>query len=231
MILDESKSFLKNTQALFEADQILAYKLRALEKNDFKILQNENGINFKKDDIFLYENPNKELLENLTLFKTEYNKYPVLFFYGFGNGMFYKTLCKNKQHKHIIIFEDNLEILTLAFHLFDFSEELKKEQLILFYTPNINTAQLTTLFTYEIIQKSVKIFNLFVHSDFYLKFYAHQIQELNKKLIENIRFIVLAKGNDPYDSIIGIKHMLNNLPKLLNHGIFSKFFKRKKTKS
>ncbi len=40
--------------------------------------------------------------------------------------MFYKTLCKNKQHKHIIIFEDNLEILTLAFHLFDFSEELKK---------------------------------------------------------------------------------------------------------
>ncbi|EOH1603389.1 hypothetical protein ACLSLP_001608, partial [Campylobacter jejuni] len=48
--------FLKNTQALFEVDQILAYKLRALEKNDFKILQNENGMNFTKDDVSLYKN-------------------------------------------------------------------------------------------------------------------------------------------------------------------------------
>ncbi|EIJ4041827.1 motility associated factor glycosyltransferase family protein [Campylobacter jejuni] len=222
--------FLKNTQALFEVDQILAYKLRALEKNDFKILQNENGINFIKDDVSLYKNPEKDLLENLTLFQNKYKKYPVLFFYGFGNGMFYKILCENKNHKHIIVFEDELEILALALHLFDFSKELKNEKLILFHTPNITTAQLTTLFMYEYIQKSVKIFNLFVHSDFYLKFYAHQIQELNKKLIENIRFIVLAKGNDPYDSIIGIKHMLNNLPKLLNHGIFQNFLKERKQK-
>ncbi|EGM2780447.1 motility associated factor glycosyltransferase family protein [Campylobacter jejuni] len=222
--------FLKNTQVLFEVDQILAYKLRALKKNDFKIQQNENGINFIKDDITLYKNPNQELLENLTLFKSEYEKYPVLFFYGFGNGIFYKALCENKNHKHIIVFEDELEILALALHLFDFSKELKNEKLILFHTPNITTAQLTTLFMYEYIQKSVKIFNLFVHSDFYLKFYTHQIQELNKKLIENIRFIVLAKGNDPYDSIIGIKHMLNNLPKLLNHGIFQNFLKERKQK-
>lgn len=222
--------FLKNTQALFEVDQILAYKLRALKKNDFKIQQNENGINFIKDDTALYKNPNQELLENLTLFKSEYEKYPVLFFYGFGNGMFYKALCENKNHKHIIVFEDELEILALAFHLFDFSKELKNEHLILFHTTSITTAQLTTLFMYEYIQKSVKIFNLFIHSDFYLKFYTHQIQELNKKLIENIRFIVLAKGNDPYDSIIGIKHMLNNLPKLLNHGIFQNFLKERKQK-
>ncbi|EAL2938605.1 motility associated factor glycosyltransferase family protein [Campylobacter jejuni] len=222
--------FLKNTQALFEVDQILAYKLRALEKNDFKILQNENGINFIKDDIMLYKNPEQELLENLTLFQNKYKKYPVLFFYGFGNGMFYKTLCENKNHKHIIVFEDELEILALALHLFDFSKELKNEKLILFHTPNITTAQLTTLFMYEHIQKSVKIFNLFIHSDFYLKFYSHQIQELNKKLIENIRFIVLAKGNDPYDSIISIKHMLNNLPKLLNHGVFQNFLKARKQK-
>ncbi|MFY4724045.1 motility associated factor glycosyltransferase family protein [Campylobacter jejuni] len=222
--------FLKNTQALFEVDQILAYKLRALEKNDFKILQNENGMNFTKDDVSLYKNPNQEFLENLTLFKNKYKKYPVLFFYGFGNGMFYKALCENKNHKHIIVFEDELEILALALHLFDFTKELKDEKLILFHTPNITTAQLTTLFMYEHIQKSVKIFNLFIHSDFYLKFYTHQIQELNKKLIENIRFIVLAKGNDPYDSIIGIKHMLNNLPKLLNHGIFQNFLKARKQK-
>ncbi|EAJ7529608.1 maf-2 [Campylobacter jejuni subsp. doylei] len=222
--------FLKNTQALFEVDQILAYKLRALEKNDFKILQNENGINFIKDDITLYKNPEQELLENLSLFQNEYAKYPVLFFYGFGNGMFYKALCENKNHKHIIVFEDDLEILALAFHLFDFSKVLKNEKLILFHTQTLNTAQLSTLFSYEVIQKSVKIFNLFIHSDFYQNFQNTQIQNTNAQLIEKIRFIVLNKGNDPHDSLVGIKHILDNLPKMLNHGIFQEFLKERRAK-
>ncbi len=222
--------FLKNTQALFEVDQILAYKLRSLEKIDFEILQNENGINFIKDDIFLYKNPNQELLENLTLFKTEYNKYPVLFFYGFGNGMLYKALCENKNHKHIIVFEDKLEILALAFHLLDYTKELKSEKLILFHTPDLSTAQLTTLFTYPNIQSVVKIYALHIHSDFYTKFYEQEIQILNSKLIETIRYLALNKGNDPHDSIIGIKHTLNNIPKLLNHGIFQDFLTKRRGK-
>ncbi|EAI8831917.1 motility associated factor glycosyltransferase family protein [Campylobacter coli] len=222
--------FLKNTQALFKVDQILAYKLRSLEKIDFEILQNENGINFIKDDIFLYKNPNQELLENLTLFKTEYNKYPVLFFYGFGNGMLYKALCENKNHKHIIVFEDKLEILALAFHLLDFTKELKSEKLILFHTPDLSTAQLTTLFTYPNIQNVVKIYALHIHSDFYTKFYKQEIQNLNKEMIEIIRFMVLNRGNDPRDSLIGIKQTLDNTPKLLSHGIFQQFLKERRMK-
>ncbi len=222
--------FLKNTQALFEVDQILAYKLRSLEKIDFEILQNENGINFIKDDTYLYENPNQELLENLTLFKTEYNKYPVLFFYGFGNGMFYKALCENKNHKHIIVFEDKLEILALAFHLLDYTKELKSEKLILFHTPDLSTAQLTTLFTYPNIQNVVKIYALHIHSDFYTKFYKQEIQNLNKEMMEIIRFMVLNRGNDPRDSLMGIKQTLDNTPKLLSHGVFQQFLKERRMK-
>ncbi|EHM1375727.1 motility associated factor glycosyltransferase family protein, partial [Campylobacter jejuni] len=224
------KLFLKNTQALFEVDEILAYKLRSLKNITFKLIQNENGINFAKDEILLYQNPNQELLENLSLFQSEYAKYPVLFFYGFGNGMLYKSLCENKNHRHIIVFEDDLEILALAFYLFDFSEALKNEKLILFHTQTLNTPQLSTLFSYEIIQKSVKIFNLFIHSDFYQKFQNTQIQNTNTQLMEMIRFIVLNKGNDPHDSLVGIKHTLDNLPKMLNHGIFQEFLKERRTK-
>ncbi|EAK0420204.1 motility associated factor glycosyltransferase family protein [Campylobacter jejuni] len=222
--------FLKNTQALFEVDETLAYKLRSLKNITFKLIQNENGINFAKDEILLYQNPNQELLENLRLFQSEYAKYPVLFFYGFGNGMLYKSLCENKNHQHIVVFEDDLEILALAFYLFDFSEALKNEKLILFHTQTLNTPQLSTLFSYEIIQKSVKIFNLFIHSDFYQKFQNTQIQNTNTQLIEMIRFIVLNKGNDPHDSLVGIKHTLDNLPKMLNHGIFQEFLKERRTK-
>ncbi|EAI3980450.1 motility associated factor glycosyltransferase family protein [Campylobacter jejuni] len=222
--------FLKNTQALFEVDETLAYKLRSLKNITFKLIQNENGINFAKDEILLYRNPNQELLENLSLFQSEYAKYPVLFFYGFGNGMLYKSLCENKNHQHIVVFEDDLEILALAFYLFDFSEALKNEKLILFHTQTLNTPQLSTLFSYEIIQKSVKIFNLFIHSDFYQKFQNTQIQNTNTQLMEMIRFIVLNKGNDPHDSLVGIKHTLDNLPKMLNHGIFQEFLKERRTK-
>ncbi|EHP4180662.1 motility associated factor glycosyltransferase family protein [Campylobacter jejuni] len=222
--------FLKNTQALFEVDETLAYKLRSLKNITFKLIQNENGINFAKDEILLYQNPNQELLENLSLFQSEYAKYPVLFFYGFGNGMLYKSLCENKNHQHIVVFEDDLEILALAFYLFDFSEVLKNEKLILFHTQTLNTPQLSTLFSYEIIQKSVKIFNLFIHSDFYQKFQNTQIQNTNTQLMEMIRFIVLNKGNDPHDSLVGIKHTLDNLPKMLNHGIFQEFLKERRTK-
>ncbi|HEF3809172.1 TPA: motility associated factor glycosyltransferase family protein [Campylobacter jejuni] len=222
--------FLKNTQALFEVDQILAYKLRSLEKIDFKILQNENGINFIKDDIVLYKNPNQELLENLTLFKSEYEKYPVLFFYGFGNGMFYKALCENKNHKHIIVFEDELEILALAFHLFDFTQELKNEKILLFHTSSLTSAQLNTLFSYPYIQTSMKIFNLFIHCDFYVNFFTKNIENLNAKLIQTIRFITLNKGNDPQDSLVGIKHTLNNLEYMLNHSVFQNFLKERRAK-
>ncbi|EAK4034222.1 motility associated factor glycosyltransferase family protein [Campylobacter jejuni] len=222
--------FLKNTQALFEVDETLAYRLRSLKNITLKLIQNENGINFTKDEILLYQNPNQELLENLSLFQSEYAKYPILFFYGFGNGMLYKSLCENKNHQHIVVFEDDLEILALAFHLFDFSEALKNEKLILFHTQTLNIAQLSTLFNYEIIQKSVKIFNLFIHSDFYQKFQSTQIQNTNTQLMEMIRFIVLNKGNDPHDSLVGIKHTLDNLPKMLNHGIFQEFLKERRTK-
>ncbi|HHY1568982.1 TPA: motility associated factor glycosyltransferase family protein, partial [Campylobacter jejuni] len=44
------------------------------------------------------------------------------------------------------------------------------------------------------------------------------------------KYTVLNKGNDPYDSIIGIKHTLNNIPKLLSHGIFQDFLKKRKGK-
>ncbi|MBZ7964844.1 motility associated factor glycosyltransferase family protein [Campylobacter sp. 2457A] len=227
----DKELFLKNTQALFEVDQILAYKLRALQKfENFQPNITEDGVNFTNNLEKIYENPKKDFIENLNLYKNQYFKYPVLFFYGFGNGKLYKALCENKNHKHIIVFEDELEILALAFYFTDFTKELRSEKLILFHTPSITTAQLNALFMFESIQKSIKIFNLFIHSDFYLKFYTQQIQNLNQILIENIRFIVLAKGNDPYDSSIGIKHVLSNLPKLLSHGIFQDFLKERKGK-
>lgn len=224
--------FLKNTQALFEVDQPLAYALRILKNiENYNIDKNSDGLNIiNKQMQKIYENPNQELLDQLIYFQTHYKKYPVLFFYGFGNGMLYKTLCENKNHKHIIVFENTLELIALAFSLFDFSQEIKSEKLILFYTPNITTAQLTTLFTHPNIYNCLKIYKLHIHSNFYQQLYNQEIENLNTKLSETIKFIALNYGNDPKDSLIGIKHTLENLPKVLNHGIFQDFLKERRGK-
>ncbi|MBK1973935.1 motility associated factor glycosyltransferase family protein [Campylobacter sp. TTU-622] len=221
--------FLKNTAALFEVDQVLAYKLRSLENfSSFSIDKEANFIRHDNDKI--YENVDEELKTSLELFKNDFYKYPVLFFYGFGNGKLYKILCENKNHKAIVVFEDELEILALAFHLFDFSKEIKSEKLILFYTKDLNLASLNALFSFEFIKKSIKIYNLHIHSSFYAKHYYDKIESLNKDLMEIIRFVVLNHGNDPIDSMTGIEHTLNNIPKMLNHGIFQEFLKSRRAK-
>ena len=40
----------------------------------------------------------------------KYSRHPSLFFYGLGNGIFYKVILKNAAHKKIIVIEPDIEI-------------------------------------------------------------------------------------------------------------------------
>ncbi|MCR6574256.1 DUF115 domain-containing protein [Campylobacter insulaenigrae] len=214
--------FLKNTQALFEVDQILAYELRKISTTiRFKLIQNQ--IFDEKNQVFLDKNHNFD--------KDKFELYPVLFFYGFGDGTFFTELNANKNLKHIIIFEKELEILYLAFHLYDFSLFLKKEKLILFFTPHITTAQLKILFNYPNIKHTMKIFNFHFYNDFYLNFYSDEANVLLQNLLNIIKTLVLSRGNDPKDALMGIKHNIINLEKIISHMPFKNFLKEKKGKA
>ncbi|WP_276882106.1 motility associated factor glycosyltransferase family protein [Campylobacter cuniculorum] len=223
--------FLANTQALFEVDEILAYQLRKLQTPyNFTIKQDETGLNFiNKQGVKLYENPMEKTIQDLAFFKENYSKYPILFFYGFGNGLLYKLLTENEKHKHIIVFESELEILALAFHFIDFTQELRNEKLILFYTPNLTGVQLDILL-HQVVKSYVKTYDLNIHSDFYADFYSEQIKSLNTQITSYICNFVLKTGNDPKDSMKGIEHTIQNVPKMLTHGIFQEFLKQRKSK-
>ncbi|TEY02804.1 motility associated factor glycosyltransferase family protein [Campylobacter sp. US33a] len=231
----DKELFLKNTQALFEVDQILAYELRKIKQCfSFTLqgnsLENLNIIHLPSKE-GVYKNSYEELGGNLSFFKTQYSKYPTLFFYGFGSGALYKSLLANQNHKQIIVFESELEILYLAFHLFDFSKDIKNERLILFYTSNLNIAQLNALLNHKKVKYSIKTYDFHIHSEFYLTHYKNIIQNLNQSLIDIIKFIVLSHGNDPKDSHIGIEHTLKNLKALIFGGVFQHFLKHNRAKS
>ncbi|EAK0442216.1 motility associated factor glycosyltransferase family protein [Campylobacter lari] len=214
--------FLKNTQALFEVDQILAYELRKLT-NTQRFQHIENKIFDTHNQIFLDENHSFDF--------EKFELYPVLFFYGFGDGKFFLELLKNQHLKHIIIFEDELEILYLAFHMLDFSAFLRKEKLILFFTPNINTAQLKVLFNYPNIKHTLKIFNFHFYNEFYTNFYSSNAQNIMQTLLNIIKTLMLTRGNDPKDALIGIKHNVINLEKIITHTPFKSLIKDRKAKA
>lgn len=217
----DKELFFKNTQALFEVDQILAYELRKLTNTqrfqliDNKIFDIDNQVFLDKNHSFDFD---------------KFELYPVLFFYGFGDGEFFIELLKNQHLKHIVIFEEELEILYLAFHLNDFTSFLRKEKLILFFIPNINTAQLNVLFNYPNIKYSVKIFNFHFYNEFYTNFYIEKANTLVQKLLNIIKTMVLSRGNDPKDALIGIKHNIINLENIIMHTPFQFFLKEKKQK-
>ncbi|EAL5740578.1 DUF115 domain-containing protein [Campylobacter lari] len=214
--------FLKNTQALFEVDQILAYELRKITNTQrFQLIENK-----------IFDTQNQVFLDNNHSFDYEkFELYPVLFFYGFGDGKFFIELLKNQHLKHIIVFEEELEILYLAFHMVDFTTLLRKEKLILFFTPNINTAQLKVLFDYPQIKYTLKIFNFHFYNEFYTNFYMPNAQNVMQILLNLVKTLMLTRGNDPKDALIGIKHNIINLEKIITHVPFKNLIKDRKTKA
>ncbi|EGG0462181.1 motility associated factor glycosyltransferase family protein [Campylobacter lari] len=214
--------FLKNTQALFEVDQILAYKLRKITNTQrFQLIENK-----------IFDTQNQVFLDDNHSFDYEkFKLYPVLFFYGFGDGKFFIELLKNQHLKHIIVFEEELEILYLAFHMIDFTTLLRKEKLILFFTPNVNTAQLKVLFDYPQIKYTLKIFNFHFYNEFYTNFYIPNAQNVMQILLNLVKTLMLTRGNDPKDALIGIKHNIINLEKIITHIPFKNLIKDRKTKA
>jgi len=224
-----NENLMKNSAALFNVDEPLAFALRSLKQVlNYEILPNLNIKNKQLNALIFDENEEKSKLE---FFKNHFSKHPVLFIYGFANGRILKELLKNDKHKRIIVFEKELEILYLALSADDFSKDIKDERLIIFYTPNLNAAQFNALFTYEFIRTSLKAYNFNILSQFYEKNFENELKSINAQLITAIKFAYYIKGNDPKDSLIGIENMLLNLKKQIEHGIFKDFLKQRHQKA
>ncbi|EEU7364791.1 motility associated factor glycosyltransferase family protein, partial [Campylobacter jejuni] len=178
----------------------------------------------------IYKNPLKELEEKIEFFK-EYQRYPALFFYGLGNGILYKALLQNENHKRIVIFEKEIEIIFITLNLIDFSEELRKGRLILVYTPHMNYTKADRIFSLKEINQFFKIYNLHLHSNFYKNYEKDmlKVNTLNSKAIKNIS---LRNGNDPKDAMQGIEQFVQNIPKMINRPSYKTLLqKRKNTKN
>jgi len=228
-----SQIYEKNLKALFEKNPELATKLFTLQTyKNFEVIQqgedpiNLNIIDIKRNYPIYKTQPLEEIQEKQEKFKL-YERYPVLFFYGIGNGIFIKLLFANPSHKKIFVIEPNIEVIYIALHIVDFSEEILNEKIEILTPQQITYSKALDIFIHKDVQLFAKTFELHIYSEYYEKYYAESIIETNKTLIRAIKQTVANFGNDTIDTLIGIEHHINNLPIMLTNPHFSQLKNKK----
>ncbi|HEF9438092.1 TPA: motility associated factor glycosyltransferase family protein, partial [Campylobacter coli] len=175
----------------------------------------------------LYQDPIKELQTMLNTYNDKYLLYPVLYFYGFGNGILFKALLQNKNHQHIVVFEKDIEIIWVIFHILDFSNELQNARLMVLENDKLQTQDYTELCSSKPFFQFSRIYFLELMSHYYERFHE-DVLELNKKLAENFKNIILRNGNDPLDALQGIEQFVYNLPQMITHPSYKELLSKRK---
>ncbi|EHY6505142.1 motility associated factor glycosyltransferase family protein, partial [Campylobacter jejuni] len=149
---------------------------------------------------------------------------------GFGNGILFKALLQNKNHQHIVVFEKDIEIIWVIFHILDFSNELQNARLMVLENDKLQTQDYTELCSSKPFFQFSRIYFLELMSHYYERFHE-DVLELNKKLAENFKNIILRNGNDPLDALQGIEQFVYNLPQMITHPSYKELLSKRKNLS
>ncbi len=175
----------------------------------------------------LYQDPIKELQTMLNTYNDKYLLYPVLYFYGFGNGILFKALLQNKNHQHIVVFEKDIEIIWIMFHILDFSNELQNSRLMVLQTSSLDIEFFSNFCSSKPFFQFSRIYFLELMSHYYERFHE-DILGLNKKLAENFKNSIVFHGNDPLDALQGIEQFVYNLPQMITHPSYKELLSKRK---
>ncbi|ECR5298547.1 motility associated factor glycosyltransferase family protein, partial [Campylobacter jejuni] len=233
----QKELFNKNIEALNNI--LLKESLKEIKSSKFELILGKDNldINLKDTSIknngggynenLLYQDPIKELQTMLNTYNDKYLLYPVLYFYGFGNGILFKALLQNKNHQHIIVFEKDIEIIWVIFHILDFSNELQNARLMVLENDKLQTQDYTELCSSKPFFQFSRIYFLELMSHYYERFHE-DVLELNKKLAENFKNSIVSYGNDPLDALQGIEQFVYNLPQMITHPSYKELLSKRK---
>ncbi len=225
----QKELFNKNIEAL--SNILLKESLKEIKSSKFELILGKDNldINLKdtSDNTFLYENVIDELNTMLNTYNDKYLLYPVLYFYGFGNGILFKALLQNKNHQHIVVFEKDIEIIWIMFHILDFSNELQSARLMVLQTSSLDIEFFSNFCSSKPFFQFSRIYFLELMSHYYERFHE-DILGLNKKLAENFKNSIVSHGNDPLDALQGIEQFVYNLPQMITHPSYKELLSKRK---
>lgn len=237
-MLEKTAVFEKNIQAIGGTNyknlreklgEIKAIKRYAFDLDSKDVLNTNIFDSFSKK--YLYKEPLEELETSLNPYKNEFKRYPSLFIYGLGNGFLYKALLQNAEHKRIIVYESQIELIFMVLNLIDFSAELSSGRFIIIYAPDYNVALAEQIFTIPEISSFLKIYKLELCNNYYEIFFDEEIKRINHINASAIKSAAIKRGNDPGDALMGIENYVTNLPKMLTRPTLSSLIKQRKNKA
>ncbi|MCV3375958.1 motility associated factor glycosyltransferase family protein [Campylobacter sp. IFREMER_LSEM_CL2151] len=219
-------NFSKNLQVLKEINASLADKILQVKSNErFELFEKNYDIYDHKTKQFCIQNA----LDNLSFYEQNYKRHPFLIFFGIGNGMLIFELLKNPLKDYICVIEPEIELLYIALHLNDFSQDLQDKRLCIYLYEDINFLTFYRFFEQEKIHFFVKTYDLLLISNFYEN-YENAITTTNSLCIESIKSLVIRQGNSSEDSFEGITQLLHNLPYQLANPSLKDLLKQRKGK-
>ncbi|EMB8027974.1 motility associated factor glycosyltransferase family protein [Campylobacter jejuni] len=228
----QKELFNKNIEAL--SNILLKESLKEIKSSKFELILGKDNldINLKdtSDNTFLYENVIDEFNSMLNTYNDKYLLYPVLYFYGFGNGILFKALLQNKNHQHIVVFEKDIEIIWIMFHILDFSNELQSARLMILQTSSLDIEFFSNFCSSKPFFQFSRIYFLELMSHYYERFHE-DILELNKKLVQYFKDSIVSHGNDPKDALQGIEQFVYNLPQMITHPSYKELLSKRKNLS
>ncbi|ECY0994851.1 motility associated factor glycosyltransferase family protein [Campylobacter jejuni] len=223
----------KNIQALLSGvNEPLGNKLLKFIQNKtcsrFSINENLN-IYDKTHNVFMYENLEEELNFFYQGILEKTPRYPFICIYGIGNALLIKNLAKH--YKHLFVFESEIELFILALSTIDLSEELKVYKVVLFdCVAKDLEIQIAMIFDQQSILEYLSLYEMFISSHYYLKYYETSILSLNELCIKSASVAIRNADITCFLPLLTHGQFLQNIPSMLESIPFQRILSERKNK-
>ncbi|ELW0602484.1 6-hydroxymethylpterin diphosphokinase MptE-like protein [Campylobacter coli] len=223
----------KNIQALLSGvNEPLGNKLLNFIQNKtcsrFNIDENLN-IYDKTHNVFMYENLEEEINFFYQSILEKTPRYPFICIYGIGNALLIKNLAKH--YKHLFVFESEIELFILALSTIDLSEELKVYKVVLFdCVAKDLEIQIAMIFDQQSILEYLSLYEMFISSHYYLKYYETSILSLNELCIKSASVAIRNADITCFLPLLTHGQFLQNIPSMLGSIPFQRILNERKNK-
>ncbi|EIK8390650.1 motility associated factor glycosyltransferase family protein, partial [Campylobacter jejuni] len=194
----------------------------------FNIDENLN-IYDKTHNVFMYENLEEEINFFYQSILEKTHRYPFACIYGIGNALLIKNL--SKHYKHLFVFESEIELFILALSTIDLSEELKVYKVVLFdCVAKDLEIQIAMIFDQQSILEYLSLYEMFISSHYYLKYYETSILSLNELCIKSASVAIRNADITCFLPLLTHGQFLQNIPSMLESIPFQRILNERKNK-
>ncbi|EJV0473877.1 motility associated factor glycosyltransferase family protein, partial [Campylobacter jejuni] len=136
-----------------------------------------------------------------------------------------------KHYKHLFVFESEIELFILALSTIDLSEELKVYKVVLFdCVAKDLEIQIAMIFDQQSILEYLSLYEMFISSHYYLKYYETSILSLNELCIKSASVAIRNADITCFLPLLTHGQFLQNIPSMLESIPFQRILSERKNK-